>query len=767
MDAQLATKGLHAPTPFGKFELIDRIAVGGMAEIFLARSQSFGGVTRTCVIKRILPEYSADSQFVSMFIDEARITIGLDHPNIVKLIDFGQHAGTYYMAMEYVDGYDLVDILRLHKRQGNALPFDTCAFIALGMCAGLHAAHTQKDYRGAPLGVVHRDVSPHNVLISSSGEVKVADFGIASAKNKLTVTLAGTLKGKFAYMAPEQCTGNLVDARTDVWATGVTLFEMLTSSRLFASETPMATIHKVLNANISPAATRRPGVPAALEAIVGRALERDVKKRYQSAAEMADDLRRYLAPSRYSESEFARFLGSLEWVEDTAPSRRANPKKVDAFAALPSAVYRAPLLQSDPEVRALVGRFQKEPDVWLLVDIAAIHEKRGETALALGALRTAAAVFASRALLVQSICAFGDARKWMSPEQYMAELLDLANVRGANRKELAAYFRTHEHGGAWDLVSAVDAPRDDADDAGEEATSLLHLAPLFGRMPAPDYARLVNAIVVRDVAVGTAVLAEGQTGASLFAVGRGRLVVSCHSANPEEDATVSQAVATVDERAMPQSERVYLSALADGDFFGEFSYLTGRPRSATVEAILPCRLLEVTPEVTARILRSDPAFTEPLLEFYKERVGELMMAKNPIFALLPHADRKTLLAKSVLVRFSDEEDIVRQGEISEDMYFIKHGEVEVYRDEDGLPVFINKLREGDFFGEMATIHGTPRSASVRAMGDAEVFRMKRADLEDILDREPRLRRLIETAIEKRASEATARLLESRSILMST
>jgi len=762
MSASGAATTQKGPVPFGKFELLDRIAVGGMAEIFLARSQSFGGVTRSCVIKRILPEYSADAQFVSMFIDEARITVGLDHANIVKLIDFGQHAGTYYMAMEYVDGYDLVDILRLHKRLGNPLPVDACAFIALGMCEGLHAAHTQKDYRGQPLGVVHRDVSPHNVLLSSSGDVKVADFGIASAKNKLTVTQAGTLKGKFAYMAPEQCTGALVDARTDVWATGVTLFEMLTSSRLFASETPMATIQKVLHTPIASVASRRPGIPAAIEAIVGRALERDLKKRYQSAKEMADDLRRALAPSRFGEAEFARFLGGLEWVEDTTPTRRANAKP-DPLAALPSVIYRAPLLQSDPEVRALVGRFQKEPDVWLLKDIAAIHEKRGETALALGALRTAAAIFASRALLVQSICVFGDAKKWMSAEQYMSELMDLAAIRGATPPELERYFTDHDHGGAWDLVRAVDT-RSLVD--GEEQTAHLHLAPLFGRLPANDYARLVNVLVVRDVTVGTAVLAEGQTGASLYAVGRGRLVVSCQPGAADEEATINQSSHTVDEQPQPH-DRVYLSALADGDFFGEFSYLTGRPRSATVEAITDCRILEVTPEVTARILRSDPAFNEPLLEFYKERVGELMMAKNPIFAVLPQDDRKTLLSKSELVRVVDQQNIVKQGEVSEDMYFIKHGEVEVYRDEDGLPVFINKLREGDFFGEMATIHGTPRSASVRAMGDVEVFRMKRQDLEEILDREPRLRRLIETAIEKRATEATARLAESRMVFGAT
>src|SRR5690606_15166687 len=173
----------------------------------------------------------------------------------------------------------------------------------------------------------------------------------------------------------------------------------------------------------------------------------------------------------------------------------------------------------------------------------------------------------------------------------------------------------------------------------------------------------------------------------------------------------------------PEKQRIYLSALADGELFGEFSFLTGRPRSATVETITDCVLLEIDHETAEKVLRADPAFKEPLLEFYKERVGELMMAKNPVFAILRPEDRRELLARSQLRRFRDEEEIVREGEVSEDLFFIKYGEVEVFCEDGGLFVFINKLREGEFFGEMAAFHGTPRSASVRAMGDVELFRI--------------------------------------------
>lgn len=253
------------PTTFGKYELLERIAVGGMAEIFLARSASLGGVTRTCVIKRILPEHSCDRQFVSMFIDEARITIGLDHENIVKLYDFGQVDGVYFMAMEHVDGIDLVDLLRHHRQAELEMDPLAAAYIGRSIARALHHAHVQKDYRGVPLGIVHRDISPHNIFLSWQGDVKVGDFGIAAARNKLTVTQAGTVKGKFAYMSPEQATGTAIDGRADVWAVGVVMHELLTGSRLFAADTPVATIARVLEAPIPTPREKNPRVPAALD----------------------------------------------------------------------------------------------------------------------------------------------------------------------------------------------------------------------------------------------------------------------------------------------------------------------------------------------------------------------------------------------------------------------------------------------------------------------------------------------------------------------
>lgn len=222
---------------FDKYELVRRLAVEGMAEIFLARSASLGGVTRECVIKRILPEYSSDGQFVSMFIDEARIFIGLEHPNIVRPYDFGQVDGTYFMAMEYVDGVDLVEVLREHKRRQRKVAVDAAAFVVREMAAGLHHAHMQRDHRGQPLHIVHRDVSFHNV-----------------------------------------------------WACGVVLHELLVGARLFASESPLVTISRVCEQAIPRPSEERPDVPKELDEIVMRALERDLDRRYATAEALARHL---------------------------------------------------------------------------------------------------------------------------------------------------------------------------------------------------------------------------------------------------------------------------------------------------------------------------------------------------------------------------------------------------------------------------------------------------------------------------------------------
>jgi serine/threonine protein kinase/CRP-like cAMP-binding protein len=771
---------LSKPIVFGKYELIDRIAVGGMAEIFLARSASLGGVTRTCVIKRILPEYSADRQFVSMFIDEARITIGLDHPNIVRLFDFGQVDGTYFMAMEYVEGVDVVDVLRLNKRLGEDLDFNASAFTAMSMARGLHHAHVQRDYRGNLLGIVHRDVSPHNIFLSWMGDVKVGDFGIASAKNKLTVTQAGTVKGKFAYMSPEQATGGVIDARADVWACGVVMWEMLAGERLFAAESPVVTISRVVDMGVPKPSEAKDSVPEELERICMNALVRPLDQRYQTAAEMADDIEGYLDDQGYGKTEFASYLQELEWEEGQTTrttslglpqSVQSAPSVPDGEDPLPSAVHRARKVNEDDDIKDLLEKLGREPDLWTLVKIGDRHKELSNKAAALSAYRTAAAVFAHRGLLVQAVCAYEGARGLLTPNEIHADLEDLGRLRDQPRRTLTSHLRNVDLDGYWGLLQSVDKSGLGAED-GEE-TVMRHPAPLFGRLLPGDFARLAEACRVRRMPVGEIIVREGDRGSSLFAVGRGRLVVHClPGSNSSGGSFPGQEIPGARElleqstdasgRSLAQ-RRIYLSALADGDFFGEFSFLTGRPRSATVETIQETLLLEIEGDTTDSLLRSDPVFKEPLLEFYKDRVGELMLAKNPVFAVLSSNDRRELLTRAKMRRYRDEEIVVREGEVSEDMFFIKHGEVEVFREDGGLPIFINKLREGEFFGEVAALHNSPRTASVRAMGEVELFSITKTDLEEILSREQRVRDLFEAAIQWRSAETKARMAESRRI----
>jgi CRP-like cAMP-binding protein len=357
----------------------------------------------------------------------------------------------------------------------------------------------------------------------------------------------------------------------------------------------------------------------------------------------------------------------------------------------------------------------------------------------------------------------------------LRDLTELGALRNEPKASLIEHLKLVDKDGYWGLLQALD--KGGLGNDGGEETLFKQAAPLFGRLPAREFAKLATACKVRQVSVGQIVLREGERGTSLFGVGRGRLVVHClpgsadgSFAFPGEEIPGAREILerTLSEAGDdPKTKRIYLSALGDGELFGEFSFLTGRPRSATVETITDCLLVEIDHDTAENVLRSDPAFKEPLLDFYKERVGELMMAKNPVFAILSPDDRRELLTRSQLKRFRDEEEIVREGEISEDLFFIKHGEVEVYREDGGIPVFINKLREGEFFGEMAALHGTPRSASVRAMGDVELFRILRSDLEEILLREDRLREILEAAIQWRAAEAQARVAESRRIFEGT
>jgi serine/threonine protein kinase len=298
-----------SPEPFGRYFLFDRMAVGGMAEIFRAVQLNDGGFQRIVVIKRIMAHLNAEQQFIDMFLNEARITSTLSHPNIVQIYDFEKYGNHYYIAMEYVQGKDLRALLKTLTQQGKLLPVDLAAYVGGEAARGLHFAHMKTDLGGTKLGIVHRDVSPANLLVSYDGNVRVADFGIARAESNLGHTRTGMLKGKFEYMSPEQIDLHELDGRSDVFALGVVLYNLLTGRRLFRGKSDLDTLENVRKCVVEPPSKWNPEVPARMDEIVLKSLARERDERYATGREMAEDLAEFLYP--VSTDQMRETLGAL------------------------------------------------------------------------------------------------------------------------------------------------------------------------------------------------------------------------------------------------------------------------------------------------------------------------------------------------------------------------------------------------------------------------------------------------------------------------
>ncbi|MFP2912917.1 serine/threonine-protein kinase, partial [Pyxidicoccus sp. 3LFB2] len=318
---QQPSEGLH----FGKYKLLERIATGGMAEIYRARMTAVAGVTKPVVIKKILPGYAGNTAFVSMFVNEARIAAGLSHGNIAQVFDFGEVDGQYFIAMEFVDGHPLSRVLRRAREKGlYTLPQPLALLITVEVLEGLAYAHTRLDDRGRPLHIVHRDVSPQNVLLGYEGQVKLVDFGIAKARLAGRAEAEeGEVMGKAAYFAPEQARGRELDARTDVFAAGVILYEMLCGRLPF--EGKMADVlRKVALGDFPRPRDLNPDLPPALERILLTALAVEREQRYPTAEAFAEALNRHLrtaAPdvTPRARAHFMSYLFEAELVEDGRP----------------------------------------------------------------------------------------------------------------------------------------------------------------------------------------------------------------------------------------------------------------------------------------------------------------------------------------------------------------------------------------------------------------------------------------------------------------
>ncbi|RKH49345.1 PEGA domain-containing protein [Corallococcus sp. AB050B] len=280
---------------YGSYQLLKRLATGGMAQIYLARRPGSDAPDKLLVLKRILPHLSENDEFVRMFLDEARIAARLAHPNVVQIYDLGAEGDTFFIAMEYIHGVDARRLWKRSETSARPLPVPLVCRILLEACAGLDYAHKKTDAAGRPLGIVHRDVSPQNILVTFDGGVKVVDFGIAKAADQATVTRSGVLKGKYSYMSPEQASGQRVDRRSDVFALGVVLHELLTGGRLFKRHSDMLTLSAVAECNVPAPSQVAPRVPAELDAIVLKALAKDPDARYQHAQELQRALEGWLA----------------------------------------------------------------------------------------------------------------------------------------------------------------------------------------------------------------------------------------------------------------------------------------------------------------------------------------------------------------------------------------------------------------------------------------------------------------------------------------
>jgi serine/threonine-protein kinase len=296
VDLERDTDETRAPArAFGRYSLLGRLAVGGMAEIYLAKEIVDGAVEREVIVKVLKPELAEDPDFVLLFRDEARIATQLRHPYIAHVYECGQIAGKHYIAMEWVDGVTLSSHMKRLRKSGERVPQPIALRIASDVAEALAYAHNAKSADGTPLGIVHRDVSPQNIVVSYDGVAKLLDFGVAKAKSRLSTTSTGTVRGKFAYMSPEQCVGTEeVDPRSDIFSLGVVLYELVTGEPLFERETDFATMRAVASGAIRAPNEVDPTIPAELAAIVLRALAVRVTDRYQSARELQEDLQRFL-----------------------------------------------------------------------------------------------------------------------------------------------------------------------------------------------------------------------------------------------------------------------------------------------------------------------------------------------------------------------------------------------------------------------------------------------------------------------------------------
>lgn len=718
---------------FGKYELLERIATGGMAEIFRASSISVGGFRKEVALKRILPHLSTDAEFVNLFISEAKLAVTLNHSNLVQVFDFGRVSNNYFLAMELVDGKDMTQILIKQSRRRRTVPLEVACYIISETMLGLEYAHTRLGPDGQPLSIVHRDVSPHNVLVSYDGQVKITDFGIAKARTRVSLSRPGMILGKFAYMSPEQARGDEVTPASDVYSAGVTLYETLTGRRLFYSDDPGRTLSKVRNPNIQPPSHYNPEIPPALDAIVMKALAPSAVQRYGSARSLANELQAFLHDlvETFNDSHLARFMKDLFADEvGTARFLMAADRPAPISRRISIQAVEGPSLD-DPILTSLAEKLSSEPNLWTLAEVGDRLEANGEKDDALRVWRAAAIKFAQNGLLVQAASLYVKIREVSGWSDALgAEISRLQGFAGKANAEILNRLGNLGDDAIGQLLGRVFSA------AEPSGMAMVLTSPVFSLLGPDELARLLAILRLKRVAPGTQIIEEGEPGQSLYIIARGRVVIYCRNF---------------------QGNKVYLSSLSDGDCVGEFSFFTRERRAATVETLDEVLLFEIGHHDFDRIVGEFPNLTGALLQFYKERIVATLLAKSELFGVLAAKVRDALAARLSVEAFERDAVIITEGDTSDGFYVIKSGEVEVYSERGGSFVFLSKLKSGDFFGESAAIMGEPRSASVRALGPCEILRLSGSDFAELAQSNPELLAILHSRIAFREAETARRL----------
>ena len=365
--------------PAQRYQVIKKLDAGGMAEIFLAKSVSIQGMEKHVAIKRVLPSLTKNQKFIEMFLDEARLSIVLNHANIVQVFDVSQSGGTYFIVMEYVDGFNVRHLFQRASEIGQRIPVAAVAYILIEVCKGLEHAHTKRDLEGKHLRIVHRDLSPPNILVSRSGEVKITDFGLAKATSQLTRTDPGVVKGKYSYLSPEVTEGKQADLRTDIFAAGIVSWELLANRRLFFGKTDVETVDMVRKAEVPSLTKLNPDVTPELEAIINKALARDPKKRYTSAREMGEELADLLAKQGLKSTSFDlsqlvdRLFGPVGATGAAGTTEVASQRQARITALIDEEIGNLSLLGFSPQVRGVQG---SEPIDPATLSLAALNRPR-------------------------------------------------------------------------------------------------------------------------------------------------------------------------------------------------------------------------------------------------------------------------------------------------------------------------------------------------------------------------------------------------------